>query len=201
MYNFFVLLFESSLIMSRHFLFVAIVLFTASCGHQERRLEHLLLQVDTLVEVNPQYAFELLEQQLFKNIVDEELVARYSLLRTRVLDKINYGFSSDSCIMPAVNYFFECGTCCERAQVCFYKARILRLTASPFDSVSRWITMAEGYSNNCENDSLKALIFAEHAFFLFCHHDYEGAIVLYKQLLNIYQKHDKFNDMFCVTVI
>lgn len=98
------------------FLFISLILFSCHRGDDVAYLD----RVDSLVKIKPDSALVLLDMIDYSNLSSNEIRARYSLLKTRVLD-INYiDVANDSIISFAYWYYNRNGSIKEKILSAYY---------------------------------------------------------------------------------
>ena len=100
------------------------LLLTASCRDSNSSPSRALSQAASIMESDHERAFAILDSMDIRSLRRKE-AARYSMLKSMVLDKKYVDLTTDSLISPAVRYYAHHGSPDDRLKTAFYHARIL----------------------------------------------------------------------------
>lgn len=100
-----------------------IVLTTGSCDRHGTVWKELD-KAEELMDSKPDSALDILENILVSSINDEEVIARYALLKSMALDKNCIDTTTFDVLQPAIDYYVKHGTPDEQLRSYYYQGRI-----------------------------------------------------------------------------
>lgn len=154
------------------------LLLSSSCTDRKKQLNHEFDKVEDMLSFSPDSALSIISKTDTGLLDSDRLKARYSLLKSIVLDKNKIDICSDSIIADAVSYYSSKGTECEKARTFYYTARIFE-NAGEYEEAMRWLIKAERTDTGEDCMQTKALIHTTKGRIYHSALDYDDALANY----------------------
>ncbi len=112
--------------MKRFYLFFLATILLYGCTGNDGAASALLDEAAKNIESNPKFSLNLLDSIKHNELHNQQLRARYSLLKSMALDKNYIDITSDSLISVALKYYSRKGSDIEQTLAYFYLGRVYK---------------------------------------------------------------------------
>lgn len=164
-----------------YILLVILCNISLSC-FQSSPKHKLLEKADSLIYIDPEAAFCLLESIPDLHFMNREEQATYALLKTKATDKCYFEHYNDSLILVAVDFYKNKTNSNKKAEAYFYLGRICQDNNDVLGAIKAYLNAIEATPNN---QKLKVLIYDNLAECYKMQDQYEKAMDMYQQSYHI----------------
>ncbi|MDR0231791.1 MAG: hypothetical protein LBI82_06695 [Dysgonamonadaceae bacterium] len=142
----------------RYFIVIfVLLLFFFSCNWKNKKAEKIFIQVENLIEQNPDSALILLELIEFPEKLNPENYANYLLLRVQAKHKTHRSIAEDTLIHVSISYFLEKKDMPKVVLAYFYSGRI-DYERGDNEKAIQDLLFAKDYAEKAKDDNLLGLI-------------------------------------------
>lgn len=120
-----------------------LVLSVSSCSPSSRDTQSRLARAESLMQEHPDSALSIIESIDASTIHSRSLKASYALRYSQALDKNAIFLTSDSILIPAIDYYSENGSTQEKMLTMYYHGRIFMNAGNYSQAIISFIEAAQ----------------------------------------------------------
>lgn len=154
-------------------LIVLTCLFFSCSSH--KLIDAELKRADRIMLQHPDSSLVILQGIDKKDLSTEQLRAYYSLLISQALDMNSIHITSDSLILPAVNYYEKHGSAKQKLRTSYYMARIAN-NAGDSDEAMEWLVQGESFIPQANDMFTSAHLYTLKSSIYKSHYDFHAAL-------------------------
>ena len=166
---------------------LGVLMFFFSCNQKNREAGKIFIQVENLVEQNPDSALMLLKTIEFPEDLSPKNYANYLLLYIQTKDKLGRSIADDTLIYIPVSYFLQKKDIPKTALAYFYSGRVHKQRRED-EKAMQDLLLAKEYAEKLGDNNLLGLIHFDLGFMYYEDLNFESALNNYRLSHDYFRK-------------